>query len=138
MILGVVYFNGGKSCQNCIKLTWENLFHRYSARGKSFETGRVPANFFISCFLNTHCCVILLHTFLIGGKVGYILRIYEASFYYLFPIFIYWKYIWLGDQICMISYMAWPQNVFVSRQRNKMAWPYNVLVSRQRNKIAWP
>ena len=39
---GVVYFNTFKSCQKYIKITLENLCHRYSARGKSFEPGIVP------------------------------------------------------------------------------------------------
>ena len=39
---GAVYFNEFKSCQKYIKITRENLCHRYNARGKSFETGVVP------------------------------------------------------------------------------------------------
>jgi hypothetical protein len=42
IILGAVYFNGGKCFQKYIKITRENLFHTYSVRGKLFETGIVP------------------------------------------------------------------------------------------------
>ena len=42
IILGAVYFNGGKCFQKYIKITRENLFHMYSVRGKLFETGIVP------------------------------------------------------------------------------------------------
>ena len=41
-MLGGVYFNGFKSRQKYIEITRENICHRYSARGKSFETGIVP------------------------------------------------------------------------------------------------
>ena len=41
-MLRVVNFNGGKSYQNYRKITRKNLFHKYIAHGKSFETGRVP------------------------------------------------------------------------------------------------
>jgi hypothetical protein len=37
-----VYFKGDKSWQKYIKITRENLCHRYSVSGKSFETGIVP------------------------------------------------------------------------------------------------
>jgi hypothetical protein len=37
-----VYFKGDKSWQKYIKITWENLCHRYSPCGKSFEIGIVP------------------------------------------------------------------------------------------------
>ena len=37
-----VYFKGDKSWHKYIKITQENLCHRYSARGKSFEAGIVP------------------------------------------------------------------------------------------------
>jgi hypothetical protein len=37
-----VYFKGDKSWQKYVKIKWENLCHRYSAPGKSFETGIVP------------------------------------------------------------------------------------------------
>ena len=42
--LGDFLFNGGKTGQNYIKITRENIFRRYSARRKSFETGIVPVS----------------------------------------------------------------------------------------------
>lgn len=38
-----VYFKGGKSDQKYIEITRDNLFHRHRPRGKSFQTGIVPA-----------------------------------------------------------------------------------------------
>jgi hypothetical protein len=40
-ILGIVYFNGGKSCQKYIKIAQENLFHGYSVSEKFIQTGIV-------------------------------------------------------------------------------------------------
>jgi len=37
-----LFIKGDKSWQKYIKNTRENLCHRYSVRGKSFETGIVP------------------------------------------------------------------------------------------------
>jgi hypothetical protein len=39
---GIVPDKGDKSWQKYKKITWENLCHRYSPCGKSFETGIVP------------------------------------------------------------------------------------------------
>jgi hypothetical protein len=37
-----LFIKGDKSWHKYIKSTCENLYHRYSAHGKSFETGIVP------------------------------------------------------------------------------------------------
>ena len=42
MTCSCLFIKGDKSWSQYIKITQENLYHRYSSRGKSFETGIVP------------------------------------------------------------------------------------------------